>query len=201
VSGVTELAQTLGYFQRQASFIAERIAVMGYFDGLASGSFKTRPDGRALFFPWGVLGRGYTIASEADFQRLRQQVKTYMIVSLVLIIGSGIHEPYLAPLAAAIPLVGFYLIWMWRVLPRLQRSDEKLSLRESMASQVRAHGPVVLWLLEITAVPLFIAGVVMLVFDPNSRLTGLACSVFFGFCLAKITRLLMLQNRTAASRS
>jgi hypothetical protein len=32
------------------------ISVMGYFDGLASGSFKTSQDGRRLFFPWGVLG-------------------------------------------------------------------------------------------------------------------------------------------------
>ena len=30
-------------------------------DALTSGYFKTAPDGRKLFFPWGVLGRGYTI--------------------------------------------------------------------------------------------------------------------------------------------
>jgi hypothetical protein len=117
------------------------------------------------------------------------------------VIASGIYEPYIAPLAAGALLVGFYLTWMWRVLPRLKRSDEKLSLQESMTSQARAHGPVVLWLLEIVAVLLFVASVVMLVFDPGSRLPGLACTVFFGFCLAKITRLLMLKNRTATTRS
>jgi hypothetical protein len=30
---------------------------MGYFDALASASFKTAADGRRLFFPWGVLVR------------------------------------------------------------------------------------------------------------------------------------------------
>jgi hypothetical protein len=40
-----------------------------------------------LFFPWGVLGRGYTIDSEQDYERLRRQVKAYTIVSLVLIVG------------------------------------------------------------------------------------------------------------------
>jgi hypothetical protein len=174
---------------------------MGYFDGLTSGSFKTTREGRRFFFPWGVLGRGYAIASESDYLRLRAQVKAYMVATLVLAIGSGMYDPYLGPLAALVPLIGFYLVWMWRVLPRLKRSDEKLSLQESMASQAHAHGPVVLWLLEIVAIALFVASVVMMVFDPGSRLTGLACTVFFGFCLAKITRLLMLKNRTATTRS
>ena len=43
---------------------------MGYFDALTSSYFKTTPDGRKLFFPWGVLGRGYTIDSEQDYERL-----------------------------------------------------------------------------------------------------------------------------------
>jgi hypothetical protein len=156
---------------------------MGYFDGLTSGSFKTTEDGRRLFFPWGVLGSGYAIASE-----------------LVLVIASGMYEPYLAPLAAAALLVCFYLAWMWRVLPRLQRSDEKLSLQESMRSQARAHGAVSLWLLEIVSIALVVAGVAMLVFDPGSRLTALACTVFFGLCAAKIARLLVLRHRMAATR-
>jgi hypothetical protein len=39
---------------------------MGYFDALTSNAFKTAPDGRKLFFPWGVLGRGYVLASGAS---------------------------------------------------------------------------------------------------------------------------------------
>ncbi|MEO8321287.1 MAG: hypothetical protein ABI561_23520 [Bradyrhizobium sp.] len=173
---------------------------MGYFDGLTSGGFKTAQDGRRFFFPWGIFGRGYAIASERDYLRLRQQVKAYMVATLVLVIASGIYDPYLAPLATGVLLVGFYLTWMWRVLPRLKRSDEKLSMRESMTSQAHAHGPVVLWLLEIGSIALFVASVVMMVFDPGSMLTGLACTVFFGFCTAKISRLLMLNYRTATTR-
>ena len=168
---------------------------MGYFDGLTSGSFKTAQDGRRLFFPWGVLGSGYAMASEPDYQRLRGQVKAYMVVTLVLVIASGMYEPYVAPLAAAVPLMGFYLAWMWRVLPRLQRSGEKLSLRESMTSQATAHGPVVLWLLEILSIAFVGAGVWMFVADPGSRLTALFCTIFFGLCAAKIARLLVLRRR------
>ena len=82
------------------------------------------------------------LASEQNYQRLRQQVKVYMVVTLAAVIASGIYEHSLAPLAAAALLVGFYPAWMWRMLPRLDRSDERLSLQESMTSQAQAHGAV-----------------------------------------------------------
>jgi hypothetical protein len=123
-----------------------------------------------------------------------------MVVTLVLVIVSGMYDPYLAPLAAAVPLIGFYLAWMWRVLPRLQRSDEKLSLQESMTSQATAHGQVVLWLLEIVSIAFVGASVWMFVADPGSRLTALSCTIFFGLCAAKITRMLMLRHGTATTR-
>jgi hypothetical protein len=180
---------------------ATRIGVMGYFDGLTNGSFKTTEGGRRLFFPWGVLGGGYAIASEPDYQRLRQQVKAYMVVTLVLVIASGIYEPYRAPLVAAALLVCFYFTWMWRLLPRMERSDEKLSLQESMTSQAQAHSAVVLWGLEIASIIFVVTGIAMLVFDPGSRLTALFCTAFFGLCAAKIARLIVLRNRTIATRA
>jgi hypothetical protein len=41
-------------------------------DALTNSSFKTTKDGRRFFFPWGVLGRGYLIPNEQDFDRLRR---------------------------------------------------------------------------------------------------------------------------------
>ncbi len=124
-----------------------------------------------------------------------------MVVTLVA--GHRIRacmSPISRPLAAAALLVCVYLIWMWRVLPRLQRSDEKLSLQESMTSQAQAHGAVVLWVLGIASIVFVVAGVAMLVFDPGNRITALACTAFFGLCAAKIARLLVLRNRMAAPR-
>jgi hypothetical protein len=84
---------------------------MSYFDFLTSGCFKTAHDGRKLFFPWGVLGRGYTIASEQDCLRLHQQIKIYMVVSLVLVIGSASLQGDLVGLVVATLLIGFYAVW------------------------------------------------------------------------------------------
>ena len=174
---------------------------MGYFDGLASGSFKTTEDGRKFFFPWGVLGGGYTIATEQDYQRLRRQVKTYLVVVLAAVILSGMYDPYRAPLATAAVLVCFYCAWMWRALPRMERSGEELSLKESMTTQARAHGPLVLWTLEIASIIFVMSGIGTLVFDPGSRLMGLFCTAFFGLCAAKIGRLLVLRRRMAAPQA
>ena len=70
-----------------------------------------------------------------------------------------------------------------------------------MTSQARAHGPVVLWVLEIACIVFVIAGIAMLIFDPGSRLTALFCTAFFGLCAAKIARLLVLRHRTAATQA
>jgi hypothetical protein len=171
---------------------------MGYFDGLTSGSFKTTQDGRWLFFPWGVLGSGYAITSEQDYQRLRQQVKVYMIVSLVLVVASGSFEGYVVPVVVGVLLATFYLAWMWHVLRRLKDSGESLSLQESMTSQAHAHGVVMLWLLEIGALALVGGGVFMLVVDPRQWPVALASIILFGLCAAKIGRMLVLRRRNTS---
>ena len=97
---------------------------MGYFDALTSRCFKTAQDGRKLFFPWGVWGRGYAVASEQDYERLRRQVKAYMVASLVPIIGAAALQAYVGALVIGVLLVAFYLVWMRFLLPGLLPSDE-----------------------------------------------------------------------------
>ena len=170
---------------------------MGYFDGLTSGSFKTTPDGRRLFFPWGVLGSGYVIASEQDYLRLRQQVKGYTIVTLVLIIAAGSFGGYVVPIAVGALLMTLYLAWMWHLLRRLKASDVRMSLQESMTAQAQASGAVVLWLLEIATLALVCGGIFMFVADPSQWLVALGVTIFFGLCAAMFARMLVLRRRTA----
>lgn len=170
---------------------------MGYFEGLTSSSFKTTEDGRRLFFPWGVLGRGYLVGSEDDYGRLRKQVKTYMVVSLLLIIvAPNLFREYNVGVSVALTgaCLVFYLAWMGILLPRLNAADEGLSLKESMTSQARAHGPIVLWLLTIVSLVLVAGGLLMFVAEPGSRLVALASILFFGFCAAMFIRMLLLRR-------
>src|SRR5215510_5145810 len=116
---------------------------MGYFDALTSSSFKTTPDGQRLFFPCGVLGRGYVIGSEREYERLRGQVKIFIIVGIAAAIGILALRRYvgLAGLVAIAALfvfhATFYVSWVLYLLRGRQPSHERLSLRESMATQAR----------------------------------------------------------------
>jgi len=169
---------------------------MGYFDALASGCFKVTPDGRKLFFPWGVLGRGYAIASDQDYDRLRQQIKIYLIVAMVVLIGTAALRYYLTSFILAAVLIGCYLIWLPFRLRGLQPSDERLSVRDSMAAQASAHGTAFLWVMEAIALAFVAAGIAILVLDPQNWLIALAAILFFGLCSAVFTWMLLVRRRS-----
>jgi hypothetical protein len=173
---------------------------MGYFDALTSSYFKTTQDGRKLFFPWGVMGRGYVFASEQDYQRLQRQVKAYTVVLLVLIIGAGALQAYVGAVVIGAFLIAFYVAWTQYLLHGMEPSDERLSLQESMASQARAHSPASLWILEIVALAFVGCGILIIVIDPENWLLALGSIVFFGFCAAVTTRMLVLRRRAAIGR-
>ena len=172
---------------------------MGYFDALTSSSFKTAPDGRRLFFPWGIYGRGYFIESEQDFRRIERLVRTYLIVMLTLIIGVSVFGSTLQIIAVTMVLSGFHAFGAWYLARGLQPSDHRLSLKESFVSQSRAHSAVSLWFFEIASLLLMGSGVLMLLTDPDDRLTAVGCIVFFGICTAVFTMQLVQRRRQSAA--
>jgi hypothetical protein len=171
---------------------------MGYFDALTSSYFKVAPDGRRLFFPWGVLGRGYVVASEQQYERLRQQLKIYAIVSLVLIVATVGVRYYIATLVIGAALMVFYAVWSRYLLSDLQATQERLSLHESLSAQARVHSTFGLWSLEIIALVFVIGGAFLLVADRDQWAIAAGCVVFFGACAAVFAYMLVLRGRTRA---
>lgn len=170
---------------------------MGYFDGLTSSNFKTTADGRKLFFPWGVLGHGYIIAPE-DGERLRKQLKISLMIGLALIIVSTFYHSTIGPLALGVVMFSVHVIWMKFVIRHLQRTEERMSWQESMTTQAGAYGLWMLWSLEIGSILLVFASIGAAVDDPDNRMMGICSAVFFGVCVAVITRMLWLRRRRAA---
>lgn len=168
---------------------------MGYFDGLTSGSFKITEDGRKLFFPWGYLGRGYAIASDEDYNRLRLHIKVYLIVALTVIVGSAFLRAKVSPIGLGGVLIGSYVVWMLFQVRHLQPANESLSFQESMTARGVAFGPTVLWLLEIGSLVFVGSGIAVLFIDPSSWLAALASTVFFGFCAAAFAWMLFLRRK------
>jgi hypothetical protein len=172
---------------------------MGYFDALTSSSFKTTPDGRRLFHPWGIWGRGYAIPSEAHYQRLQRQIKTYVIVVLaVMIVGVALLPAVWVFVIAAV-LIGLYFAWTPFLLRGLTRTDETLSWRESMTTQARLHHAWVLWLLLIVALAFVALGFVILLADPDEWLIAVSSIVLFGPCAGIFAYMLRARQRAAAA--
>lgn len=61
---------------------------MDYFDGLTDTKFKTDTQGRLLFYPWGILGKGSFLPDESKKQQIRRFVRLYYIMFLPAIIGT-----------------------------------------------------------------------------------------------------------------
>lgn len=171
---------------------------MGYFDAISSGSFKTMPDGRRLFFPWGVFGRGYAIPTEAEYQRLRRQAKFSTVVSLVLIIAVAMMQQVLWTIGVGAVLMVAYAAWAYVQMRRLEPTDEKLSYRESLSTQAFLHNKVVLWTMEAVSMLYVALGLVILIVDPQSWLVALGSILFFGACAVVFARMLMLRGKAAA---
>ena len=174
---------------------------MGYFDTLASGSFKTTDDGRKLFFPLGALGRGYTISSEKDFERLRKSVKSYLIVALLLMLGSILFMGPLGGLIILPFLLVPYELWVYTQCRHLDRTDERLTVNEALVGQALQHSKIGLWALEVCSALFVVAGIFIVAADPKNWLIGTASIVFFGFCAVMIGRMLVAKRRQAVRHS
>ena len=171
---------------------------MSYFDALMSSWFKTLPDGRKLFYPRGAWGRGYIIASERDYKRLRQQIKVYLIVMVVLMIGASVSPGHLWILGLGVLLLGFYyLVFTPYCVRGLQPSDERLSLRDSYTNEARAFSSKRLWSMEVASIAFIGLGVLMLAFDPDSWLGAVAIIVIFVFSAAVFMWMLLLRRRAS----
>jgi hypothetical protein len=164
-------------------------AHMGYFDALANGFFKEIPNGRVIFYPWAALGRGYELPTEEKHREIRQFVKRYFIVIVVLgiilgtvadLIGvSGWLMAFLFPLT----LMTAYQFRVQSLTRDLRKTDQKLSLLESYRNQAASLSMAMLWLMEIGSILIVFLGVGGLLLGIDPLLAIAIILIFGGFCI------------------
>ena len=152
-----------------------------------TGVFKTGRDGRKLFFPWGPRSTSFVIPTEERYRRLRLQVTSYTIVSLLLIVGAMIWLPLYVTIGVVFATTMIYSAWTPTLVRGLPLSAERMSRRDVMAAQ--------LWLLGIVALTFVAGGVVMLIADPDKWIVALITIVLFGACAVLVARTLVLRRR------
>ena len=157
---------------------------MGYFDGLASSSFKRDKSGNICFYPWGVLGKGYSLPDEATEQRIRGFVRRYYMISLPAIIVLGSVVGWLYAFVFLPILIVLYLMKCKSLTSDLSVVNEKLTIRESYTNSANAHNRTTLWLLLIFSLLFVAGGLFMIISDMSGfdKVVGLSCILFFGAC-------------------
>jgi hypothetical protein len=180
---------------------------MGYFDDATSASFKTGQDGRKVFFPWGTLGRGYIIASDADYERLRRQVKACTIWTVLLAVISasalilwGFLVFLLFIVLVFLPFAVLSLGWMTRHLRRLEPSQERLTYKESKATQAAVLPPWLLWVGVIVPLGALVCFMFLLGPRPDSWVITLAAIISCAFAAASSACVLFMRWRAGTDR-
>lgn len=86
---------------------------MGCFDDLAASSFKEDSRGRNVFYPWGIVGKGYVLKDKRQEEELKKFVKFYHMITLAALLIMG---PFLQlwPLCLAFTLVAV-IVWTIKV--------------------------------------------------------------------------------------
>jgi len=106
---------------------------MGYFKHLADSSFKTDDKGNILFYPWGILGRGYVLPDKKAEEKIRRFIRWYYIIGFTFLFIVGIVLR-LWIIASIILLPIAMLVWWVQsniYIRGLKQTSEKLTLSEN----------------------------------------------------------------------
>ena len=131
---------------------------MGYFDGLTDACFKKSDTGTTLFFPWGVIGKGYALKSQSEVDRFRGFIKKYYMVILPTVIGIQITVGFVPNLVLLPVTLCWFHFTIKRMLAGMPVTNEKLTLSEAHAGSAKSHNLATLILLEICSLGFVAAG-------------------------------------------
>jgi hypothetical protein len=99
---------------------------MRVLDTLTDELFKSDGEGRTIFYPLGVRGKGYVIPNSDKTRELRRFVKFYYVVSLSLIFVTNLTVGWIFGVVWAFPLIFWYWLGINRQLVGLATTMEKL---------------------------------------------------------------------------
>lgn len=161
---------------------------MRYFDGMADACFKHDAQGRAIFFPSGVLSKGRIVPDEKLVGQIKTRLKrAYMImVPLAVLLGASSYSLSLPAffILMAILVLSFNA-YLRHLASGLEISAERLSIGEAYFHQARALGRGWLIALSIICALFAVAGLALAFLDPGKEWwAGLGSAAFFAAMLA-----------------
>jgi len=164
---------------------------MGLFDALMRTSFDER-DGRWIFYPHGLLSRGFILADDQKHVELRRFIKRYFLIA-----GGTVFLALITVGTWFVALAVLMLLWYELAVRRLTRglplATKRLALRDNLRAQARRHTLTDLWTLELVSL-LLVAASGALIADPDARIVGVVAILIFA-AIALVFGLMIREKR------
>jgi hypothetical protein len=174
---------------------------MGYFDGLASGIFKKNKQNQSVYYPWGVLGKGYVLPdTERETAIKNMVIMFYQLFFAILIMFFIIFNNMLTFGIGTLGLVVWFLYKSKQLTKDCPVSTEKLTLKEGYTNSAKAHNMWVLYALLAVSVIFTLIGLVLLI-GGRSVGAGLFLGILFGACCAAFVYMIRVKKQQANSQS
>jgi Flp pilus assembly protein TadB len=174
---------------------------MGYFDGLANAAFKQDAQGRELFFPHGMMGKGRVLPDAETAAALRAKLVNFYkllmfggIPLVVVAIGLPGGKPVVIVLAVLLCLAAWF--WLRQLTKDYPIADERMTYGEAQRNAARGHSYLGLILLSLMSWVFVMVGILLvMVGEPEGRLVGIASVVLFGAALCLFLWMIVAKRR------
>ncbi len=148
-------------------------------NNLGENLFKTTTDGKRIFFPNGVLGKGFVVDSDETYQRLRAYYKwRFLFVFFAAAILPKLFTWY--GVFLAVVLFGLaYRFSIGQLTKDLPIADERMTFQDALENNARtfALGAVTLWFVVVFGVFFLFIGAILTT-APATRYPGLGIALF-----------------------
>jgi len=152
---------------------------IGVLDSLTKHSFEKR-DGRWIFYPYGILSRGFIVADDKQRIQLQRFVKrSFLLVAVALFLPLVTVGSNFTALTGP-PVLLWYVLAERRLTRGLPLATKRLSLNDRFRTQARRHTLADLWTLEITSVLFVVASLGILIVAPANWIIAFIGILFFG---------------------
>jgi hypothetical protein len=168
---------------------------MGYFDGLASGIIKKDKDNQPVYYPWGVLGKGYVLPNAERETAIKNMVVLfYQLFFGLFFVHLFVLKNILIFAILTIALLAWFLLKSHQLTKDCAVSDEKLTLKEGYTNSAKAHNKTVLWILLVVAVIATLGGIAV-IFSGKLLMLGLIMTLLFGASSVAIYYMIQVKNK------
>ena len=168
---------------------------MGYFDGLASGIIKKDVNNNSVYYPWGVLGKGFVLPDDKREAEIKSMVILfYQLFFAVFVLFFILFKHSLSFGLSTLGLLAWFLYKSKQLTKDCPKSQEKLTLKEGYTNSAKAHNKTVLWILFGVSV-LFALGAIVLLFSGKTLVLGIFGATLFGASSAAIFYMIQVKNK------